>query len=309
MTAVRSGTLQPEDCIGLVAAKVSAPLLDLRDAFRRVRDEGAFTLRENEAIAKLRTDAEADGWLDVFDQITRTAVIVHLDCATELDSGFREAAVLLEATVVKTGSGVTAMAALRDFVHTEAARAGSSRPDRWVRVLTDVPLELGPTAPSTVRATAVRLAEYRRMLAEDLDRLPLNFLGVAAEPLVVGDLLDRFRVELPATDSHGRTTSAGLAEIARRWPVLCVIGAAGAGKSTAMRQLAAAWAADVEAPVPVVVPMHRLVKPLRDGEPVSLATVVELGLAVMAEMAGDRGDRPTSSMERVSVHIILPCEH
>ena len=272
MTAVRSGTLQPEDCIGLVAAKVSAPLLDLRDAFRRVRDEGAFTLRENEAIAKLRTDAEADGWLDVFDQITRTAVIVHLDCATELDSGFREAAVLLEATVVKTGSGVTAMAALRDFVHTEAARAGSSRPDRWVRVLTDVPLELGPTAPSTVRATAVRLAEYRRMLAEDLDRLPLNFLGVAAEPLVVGDLLDRFRVELPATDSHGRTTSAGLAEIARRWPVLCVIGAAGAGKSTAMRQLAAAWAADVEAPVPVVVPMHRLVKPLRDGEPVSLAT-------------------------------------
>ncbi len=33
------------------------------------------------------------------------------------------------------------------------------------------------------------------------------------------------------------------------------------------------------------------------------------GLAVMAEVTGDRGDRPTSLAERVSVHIILPCEH
>ncbi len=94
---------------------------------------------------------------------------------------------------MRTGSGLTAMTALRDFVHTEAARAGSSRPDRWARVLTDVPLELGPTAPSTAQVIAVRLVEYRRMLAQDLDRLPLNSLGLAAEPLVVEDLLDRFR--------------------------------------------------------------------------------------------------------------------
>jgi hypothetical protein len=289
--AVRSRRLKPGDRIGLAAAKLSGPLLDLRDALGRVRDGGTFTPREEAAMAKLRTEAKADAWLDVFDEITRTAVIVHLDCATELDPGFREAAVLLEATVMRIGSGVTAMAALRDFVHTEAARAGSSRQDRWIRVLTDVPLELGPTAPSTVQLTAVRLAEYRGMLAEDLDRLPLNFLGIAAEPLVVEDLLDRFRVELPGTDSSGRTSSAGLAEIARRWPVLCVIGAAGAGKSTAMRQLAAAWAADVEAPVPVVVPMHRLVKPLRDGERLSLATVVELGLGVDARLVPVLVDR------------------
>jgi hypothetical protein len=289
--AARSGRLQPDDRVGLAAANLSQPLLDLRDAFRRVRDGGTFTPPEEGAIARLRTVAESGEWLDVFEQITRMAVIVHLDCATELDAGFREAAVLLEATAVRTGSGVTAMAALRDFVHTEAARAGSSRPDRWLRVLADVPLELGPTAPSTAQATAVRLAEHRRMLAEDLDRLPLNFLGIAAEPLVVEGLLDRFRVELPETDSSGGTSSAGLAEIARRWPVLCVIGAAGAGKSTAMRQLAAAWAADVEAPVPVVVPMHRLVKPLRDGEPLSLATVVKHGLGVDARLTPVLVDR------------------
>ncbi len=289
--AARGGRLQPDDRVGLAAAKLSQPLLDLRDAFQRVRDGGTLTPREDTAIARLRTQAKADEWLDVFDQITRTTVIVQLDCATELDPGFREAAVLLEATAVKTGSGLTAMAALRDFVHIESARAGSSRPNRWVRVLTDVPLELGPAAPSTVRVTAVRLAEHRRVHAEDLDRLPLDFLGIAAEPLVVEDLLHSFHVELPGADSDGRASSAGLAEIARRWPVLCVIGGAGAGKSTAIRQLAAAWAADVEAPVPVVVPMHRLVKPLRDGEPLSLATVVELGLAVDARLTPVMVDR------------------
>src|SRR5215210_4343887 len=32
-------------------------------------------------------------------------------------------------------------------------------------------------------------------------------------------------------------------------------------------------------------------------------------LAVAAEMTGDRRDRPAPLMERVCVHIFLPCEH
>ncbi len=307
VNAVRGGQLRPDDRVVLAAAKLSQPLIDLRDAFRRVRDEGTFTPREEDAIARLRRDAEADEWLDVFEQIARAAVIVQLDCATELEPGFREAGVLLEATAVRTGSGITAMAALRDFVHIEAARAGSSRPDRWVKVLTDIPLELGPTAPRTVQVTAVRLAEYRRILAEDLDRLPLNFLGIAAEPLVIKDLLDRFRVELPGTDPDGRADSSGLADIARRWPALCVIGAAGAGKSTAIRQLAAAWAADVDAPVPIVVPMHRLGRPLRDGEPLSLTTVIEFGLAVDARLTPVLVDRLLAGSEALVLDGLDEC--
>jgi hypothetical protein len=282
--AVRGGRLAPDDRVALASGKVTEPLVNLRDAFQRARDGGKFTPLEAAAMARLREEATADGWLDVFDQVTRSAVIIQLDCATKLDPGFKEAAVLLEGTAVRNGAGVSAMAALRDFVHTEAARAGSSGPDRWIKVLADVPLELGPTAPATVQVTAVRMAAHRKVLADELDRLPLNFLGIAAEPLQVKDLLDRFRVELPGTDSEGQTHSAGLAEITRRWPVLAVVGAAGAGKSTAMRQLAAAWAADVEAPVPVLVQMHRLVKPLRDDEPLPIASVVALGLAVDAEL-------------------------
>ena len=33
------------------------------------------------------------------------------------------------------------------------------------------------------------------------------------------------------------------------------------------------------------------------------------GLAVMSQVPGDRRDRPALPAERVSVHIVLPCEH
>lgn len=289
--AVRIGRVQPDDRVGLAAARLSQPLQDLGASFRRVRDGGTFTPRENDAMAKFRDEAKANGWLDVFDQVTKISVIVQLDCATELDQGFREAAAKLEATAVSTGSGVSAMKALRDFVHAEAARAGSSRSDRWIKVLADVPIVLGPSAPRSVQVRTLRMAEHRRMHAEDLNRLPLNFLGLAAEPLRVEDLLDRFRVELPGTGSDGNAISAGVAEIARRWPAFCVLGAAGGGKSTAMQQLAAAWARDVDAPVPVVVPMHRLITQLRAGERLSLLQVVEHGLGVDAHLAPALEDR------------------
>ena len=45
--AARSGRLQPGDRVGLAAAKLSQRLLDLRDAFRRVRDGGTFTPRRS----------------------------------------------------------------------------------------------------------------------------------------------------------------------------------------------------------------------------------------------------------------------
>jgi hypothetical protein len=44
------------------------------------------------------------------------------------------------------------------------------------------------------------------------------------------------------------------------------------------------------------------------GDPAA-AQVGADGLAVMTQVPGDRGDRPTPAVERVRVHIVLPCEH
>jgi hypothetical protein len=44
------------------------------------------------------------------------------------------------------------------------------------------------------------------------------------------------------------------------------------------------------------------------GDPVA-AQVGADGLAVMAQVPGDRRDRPAPAMQRVRVHIVLPCDH
>lgn len=213
------------------------------------------------------------------------STIVHLACMNNLDPGYREAVAVLDGTVVVNGHGAGAMATLTGFVHDEAARSGSSRSDRWLHALTQARMPLGPAVASTTRVTALQVADYRAALSRGLDQLPLNFLGVTAEPIHVENLLDRFRVQLPGTERDGRAETATLGHVARRWPGLCVVGAAGAGKSTALAQLVAAWAVDVDAPLPIHVPMYRLVPPLRDHEPLGLAEIVRLGLGVRDDLA------------------------
>ena len=55
---------------------------------------------------------------------------------------------------------------------------------------------------------------------------------------------------------------------------LAIVGLPGAGKSTALEQLAAQWAGDPDAPLPVVVRLHRLVGPLRDRAALGIDALV-----------------------------------
>jgi hypothetical protein len=52
----------------------------------------------------------------------------------------------------------------------------------------------------------------------------------------------------------------------------------------------------------------RLAAPTSPGDAIAVQVGAD-GLAVMTEMPGDRGDRPAPAVERVRVHIVLPCEH
>src|SRR5215218_2059350 len=68
----------------------------------------------------------------------------------------------------------------------------------------------------------------------------------------------------------------------------------------------------LDQPRPAVVDEHDEPVLTRRGPHPSDAFVVQVAadrLAVMTEMTGDRRDRPTSLAERVSVHIVLLCEH
>src|SRR6185312_15398658 len=52
----------------------------------------------------------------------------------------------------------------------------------------------------------------------------------------------------------------------------------------------------------------RLGPPALAGDPAPLQVGAD-GLAVMSQVSGDRRDRPAPAMQRVRVHIVLPCDH
>src|SRR5208282_4102328 len=71
---------------------------------------------------------------------------------------------------------------------------------------------------------------------------------------------------------------------ARRWPRMLLTGLPGMGKSTALEQAAARWAADAGAPVPVLVQLRDLVRrdPLRRTD-ITLPVLIETATAAVPE--------------------------
>src|SRR5690606_11858521 len=80
-------------------------------------------------------------------------------------------------------------------------------------------------------------------------------------------------------------TSTKLHHLARRWPRLAITGLPGSGKTTAIEQLAAAWASNRAAPLPVLVRMSKLVHDLSDHTLPSLEAVVRHGEYVPPDVA------------------------
>lgn len=274
--AVRAEALGDKDWVVLASGGLSDRLKSLGAALRRLREpsEGELLPDENRQYEQLRELASSGGWFDVFDQVVAHAMIIDINAETGSDSAFREAAALLDGTVVARGAGVAAMNALARFFQTEAARAGASGPERWLRVLDDAKVAPGPVSAHASAGSARALATYRAGLANRRDLLDVDHLAVGVPPMPIPNLLNTFRVQLPDSGDPRGSDTAQLAHVACRWPRFTVVGLPGSGKTTAMEQLAASWAVDLDAPIPLLVRLHRLVAPLRDRQRVGLEETV-----------------------------------
>lgn len=265
----------------IASGYLTAELAFLRSVLQRSQPQ-VVVAGERNALRRLRKDADAAGWAADFDVVIARMRVVHLNAENTSDADFREAAALLDGTVVERGAGVAAMQALARFFHTEAASAGVSDVERWLGVLDEARIQPGPTSTSVSAGLARRLAAYRGVLAERLDLLPIGHLA-PVPPMPVEGLPDTFRVTLPGAESQS-TRSAALPDLARRWPQLAIVGLPGAGKTTAIEQLAALWATDLDAPLPVIVRLHRLIRPLRDGAALTLRDLVAYGDNMSADL-------------------------
>jgi hypothetical protein len=116
-----------------------------------------------------------------------------------------------------------------------------------------------------------------------------SLLSDALAPLTVPDLLSTVVVSSNADASSGH----GLPDVVRRYQDLVLVGHPGAGKTTAVRQLAARFASDDLAPLPIVVKLSRIRAAVGDPNDVTLELLVTDAVAhvpeqhrtVMAEIA------------------------
>jgi hypothetical protein len=269
-------SLGADDLLVLAVAEPTGLVKHLEAALLKWRTGSpTYLAGEEEALRSLSELLPAT----VRDRVLRAARVLKVEAVDAGDPEFDLAVALLEGSVVAPGFGTEAVRALSLSMHTQAGTALSSRIDDWVCVLRAAGVTVyadgkGPRG-AAVMARQVALEAYQTGLGERSGYLDLSLLAEDLPPLRVEGLPDGLQVDVPS----GRTSPEAhpLLAVARRWPRMLLVGLPGSGKSLALRQLAALWAQDTRAPVPVRVSLGPLAR--RCSQPGSLT------LSVLCETA------------------------
>ncbi|WP_139263611.1 NACHT domain-containing protein [Geodermatophilus africanus] len=271
--------LQPGDRLVLATAEPKSIVRHLGAALRRRRKAPTSvpSVLEEAALRELSqqlTPCKRDRILDA-------AVILVIDAVEPGDPHHDVASALLEGPVVPAGDGVTALSHLERAFHTQAGTAYSGDVDQWVRELVDrgvtVYADLAGPAAAAARARAVAVEQYRGILTADAGRVDLTMLADDVEPLIVDDLADQLQVTVKGRGKD--KDSVPLLTVARRRTRLMINGLPGAGKSAAMTQLAARWAGQPIAPLPVLVRLRDLLPTCTAASDVTVDRLCETAAA------------------------------
>jgi hypothetical protein len=218
------------------------------------------------------------------DQVIDAAIVMKVAVSSSDDEGFRSVAYLLDGTVVPAGSGTAAIAALQRAFQEQAAAGTGSGLDEWLKILAEAGLQVfpdadGPAGPRR-RAELDAVAAHRARLAARDGIMEFSLLADDLPPMTYPPLADSLYVAVPGRDLSG----AAFLGTARRWPRMLLTGLPGMGKSTALEQAAARWAADEEAPVPVLVPLRELARRYpRRGTDITLPVLIEAATVAAPE--------------------------
>ena len=110
--------------------------------------------------------------------------------------------------------------------------------------------------------------------------MEFSLLADDLPPMTYAPLADSLNLVVPGRD----LSDVEFLGTARRWPRMLLTGLPGMGKSTALEQLAARWAADDDAPIPVLVALRDLARrhPRRSTD-ITLPVLIEAATAAAPE--------------------------
>ncbi|MFP3712592.1 NACHT domain-containing protein [Puerhibacterium sp. TATVAM-FAB25] len=252
---------QPNDLFVLAAEELRGDVRKLEGALRRHREAVPQAERPTDLAAIAAITKSVPERLHA--EVLRRARLLHLPNATDGALGQAHLAELA-ANIVQDGNGAGVIASLGNEFARQAGVGDASTIDDWESALARDGLVVLPDAGGypAQRAAARRRAidAYRTHLTQRQGTIDLSLLADDLPPVHVDGLLSQIQVRRSRED---RSSRSELIVCVRRWRRLLVVGSPGAGKSVAVRELAAHCADHPHAPIPVVVP---LVKALASRE-------------------------------------------
>ncbi|MGV9362040.1 NACHT domain-containing protein [Amycolatopsis sp. NPDC003731] len=263
------------DRLVLATAEPKGDIRYLDAALSRRRDsaESVFPADQKRALKTLTDE------LVSVDTVTRDKVI-EAAAVLVVDGRSRNLlCAMLEGTVVPPGHGPQTVSHLEALLHTQAGAAYSGDLNSWREYLAALNVPFLPGVAGSSHAEWMAVTHYRAALAARLGEVDLNLLADDLEPLVIPELVEGIQVVRHTADPEDPRDTSSLKRVARRVTRLLIEGLPGSGKSAAVVQLAALWAGDFDAPLPVLVRLKDLARRCSDASDVSVDLLCELAAA------------------------------
>ena len=264
---------RPGDRLGLVAREFRGDLRRIQEVVDQLNDEHGAPLNTGQlkTLATLKHELDVAGCANT-DEIVHDALFVQ--CATEspVDSQQQLACALLGQIVAADQTDLT-FRALRSWMQESAANRRWTDMADWLAVVNDAGVEVvaeisgAPVAAAEAKRQAVHV--YREVISRRRDLLSLSTLAPGLGDVHVDDLLKDWQVRF-----ESESIPVSLVRVARRNARFVLTGLPGMGKSEALRQLAAYFASDAEAPVPILLDLRESLPAVHSGEAITLDSLL-----------------------------------
>jgi hypothetical protein len=273
--------LRDGDRVALVVRNPRGPVRDLQAALHDLRTElpGPDTEAKRKAIQAVRRNFTNILGSTSEDALLRAAHCVI--CAAEKpgDAQFDIAVSLLDGVIVPAGLGEAAFKLLqRNFQENAAAGEGSGIA-HWIGWLSEAgysPQGDPHGSPGQkVAAENLALAEYRKNWAKKENKLYYALLAQDLPAIEVPRLARTFQVSIASSNGETEKKKSLLA-VARRLDRFILVGLPGSGKSTAIKQVAANWAARADAPTPIVISLQEVAQRITDPSQVTRRLLLDI---------------------------------
>ncbi|MGW4720636.1 NACHT domain-containing protein [Nocardia sp. NPDC004260] len=289
------------DLLVIAGEEFTGSARQLFNVLRRHRAGQPMDTKAERDTLRVLTDLIAD---EVRDLVLDRARVLTVSGATETGEARSVQAAMMD-PIVGGRNGPQAVAVLADLLHQRAGKALSSDIEEWVTALAAAGLAPTPdwegAAGGRIAARRAAVAAYLKQIASRAGRVDLSLLADDLPPITVENLLAGMRVRVE--DSR---QSSDLLRYIRRWRRMLLVGQPGAGKSVALREIAAHCATHPHAPIPIRVPLPRLL----EGQPekITITRMVDGAIAdfVAADQRAPLAEHLTNAVDHG--HAIILCD-